>query len=169
MKLKQLFFIAALFVATASLAQQKKGDQILGFNGNFRKPENADGSLNLNFNYGKFVTNNLEGGLLSTITLASGTTTTSLGIYGNYNFLSEGSTWVPYLGIFLTSLHISSDQSDTDLSALAFGGKAGLRKFLSEKSFFDMNLGYENQSFDSGSQSELSINFGFGIIIGKKQ
>jgi hypothetical protein len=167
MKVKLLFFVCFLVLTFTSFAQQKKGDQVINFNGNFTKPENTDGMLTLNFNYGKFFTDHFEGGLLDVASLTAGTFMNATGLYANYNFLANGATLVPYLGIYATSLSISSDA--VDMSGLTYGGKAGIRKYVSEKTFLDGNFAYENQSFDEIDQSQFAVNIGFGIIIGRKE
>lgn len=164
---KTMLALSLIVTCFAVKAQQKKGDQVINFNGNYTKAENSDGSLTLNLNYGKFFSNHFEAGALVTASLTSGTFINATGLYANYNFLANGATWVPYLGVYATSLRISSDA--LDLSAFTYGGKFGLRKYVSEKTFLDGNFAYENQSFDEYDQSQFAVNFGFGIIIGRKE
>ncbi len=158
-----LFFVV---LSSAAFAQQEKGDQVIRFFVNFNKQENSDASMNLNFKYGKFVTQNVELGISPSLSLGGGTTTLSLEGYGNYNFLLPDSKAVPYIGANLGVITIETKGADTSTSAFTYGLNGGFRYFISEKVNVDTGLSYSAFTMEGISSSQLDLNIGLGIIIG---
>ncbi len=162
LQLTLLCFISALSFA---LAQQEKGDKVINANVSFTKQEDQDATTTITGKFGKFFTQNLEVGITPTITLSNGATLIFAGAYGSYNFLTEGSKAVPYIGANLGLVFIGSSQGE-DQSGLFYGANAGMRYFFAEKTFFDAGLAYNAFSFSGVSSSSLSLNLGIGVIIG---
>lgn len=159
-----LFLLIAL--SAVSYAQQEKGDQVIRFFVNFNKQESSDAMMNLNFKYGKFVTQNVELGFSPSLSLGGGSTILKLEGYGNYNFLLADSKAVPYLGANLGVITIETKVADTSTSAFTYGINGGFRYFISEKVNIDTGLSYSAFTIEEVSSSSIDLNIGLGIIIG---
>jgi hypothetical protein len=167
MRMKKIHLLFLMMIASfASFAQQEKGDQVIRFFVNFNKQESADAMMNLNFKYGKFITQNIELGLSPSLSLGGGSTTLSFEGYGNYNFLLSDSKVVPYVGANLGVITIETKGADESTSAFTYGANAGFRYFISEKVNVDTGLAYSAFTLEGISSSQIDLNIGLGIIIG---
>lgn len=163
---KLVLFVVALIVSTAAFSQVEKGDISGTANVSFSstKPEGADAIKMAQFNIrgGYFFTNNIEGGLTLAITNAAEVTTTSIGPYAVYNFLTADAKFLPYLGAnFLSQM---SNTEGTD-SINQLGGFGGVKYFLTEVVNVDASLNYTTWLGDY-SGSTLTFNLGIGINFG---
>ncbi len=165
MKKIHLLFLMTV-VSFASFAQQEKGDQVIRFFVNLNKQESSDAMMNLNFKYGKFVTQNVELGISPALSLGGGSTILKLEGYGNYNFLLSDSKAVPYIGANLGVITIETKGADESISAFTYGLNAGFRYFISEKVNVDTGLAYSAFTIEGVSSSSIDLNIGLGIIIG---
>lgn len=68
-------------------------------------------------------------------------------IYGGaifeYDFLDTGSPMVPYVGLSLKIIHLSTELGEGDATALAAGAKLGMRFFFTESAALDLSINAE--------------------------
>lgn len=166
--MKKLFLFAfALIMSTAAFSQVEKGDITGTANVSFSslKPEEGD-AINMaifNMRAGYFFTNNIEGGLSLSITNAAETTSTGIGPYAVYNFLTADAKLLPYVGVNFLNYNTGIDGVDP-INQL--GGFGGAKYFLTEVVNVDASLNYTTWLGDI-SGSSLTFNLGIGVNFGR--
>jgi hypothetical protein len=165
--MKKLLFIALLFTSAVAFSQVEKGDITGTANFSFTslKPEGTD-AINMalfNMRAGYFFTNNIEGGLSLTIMNAAETTSTGIGPYAVYNFLTADAKLLPYLGANFLNYNTGQEGADAINQLGLFGGA---KYFLTEVVNVDANLNYTTWLGDL-SGSSLTFNLGLGINFGR--
>jgi outer membrane protein W len=164
---KLVLFVFALIVSTAAFSQVEKGDIAGTANVNFSslKPEGSD-AINLAtfaLRGGYFFTNNIEGGLTLSITSAAETTSTGIGPYAVYNFLTADAKFLPYLGANFLNYNTGVEGAD---AINQLGGFGGVKYFLTEVVNVDASLNYTTWLGDL-SGSSLAFNLGIGVNFGR--
>lgn len=127
--------------------------------------------------FGQFVTNEVQVGgslvrLASTIK-SEGTkeeaSATGLDLYGKYHFYEKGQPAVPYVGLQLGYMNMTSD--DSSGGAISYGAMGGLKYFITENTSFNTELNYRHYNMDfegsSVGMNNLSLLFGFSYYFGK--
>lgn len=163
---KLVLFVFALIVSTVAFSQVEKGDISGTANVSFSsmKPEGTD-AINMaqvEIRGGYFFTNNIEGGLSLRITNAVEVTTTAIGPYVVYNFLTADAKFLPYLGANFLSQMTNTDGTD---AVNQLGAVGGVKYFLTEVVNVDAGLNYTTWLGDF-SGSMLTFNLGIGINFG---
>lgn len=163
MKSLRLLRVALPLIASMSLfGQQAKGDLALNFMGMLTSMTGgaSNGNATVMAGVSYYFTDHLEAGLSPMITYSKMETTsvvvtttppyyrtvtestdsTTLGaqLYCNWNFLTNGSKFVPYAGIMASFM--KPDEGDDMKTA---GVKVGAKVFLLPKVAFDFNGAYE--------------------------
>lgn len=163
---KLVLFVFALIVSTAAFSQVEKGDITGTANVSFTslKPEGTD-AINMalfNVRAGYFFTNNIEGGLTLSITNAAEITSTGIGPYAVYNFLTADAKLLPYIGANFLNYNTGVEGADP-INQL--GGFGGAKYFLTEVVNIDASLNYTTWLGDL-SGSSFTFNLGIGINLG---
>lgn len=164
---KLVLFACALIMSTIAFSQVEKGDITGTANVSFTslKPEGGDAINMAQFNVraGYFFTNNIEGGLTLSITSAAETTSTGIGPYAVYNFLTADAKFLPYLGANFLNYNTGAEGADP-INQL--GGFGGVKYFLTEVVNVDASLNYTTWLGDF-SGSSLTFNLGIGVNFGR--
>ncbi len=165
--MKKLLFIALLLTSTVAFSQVEKGDITGTANLNFTslKPEGTDAIKLATFSLraGYFFTQHIEGGLSLSITNAAETTSTGIGPYAVYNFLTADAKLLPYIGANFLNYNTGIDGADPINQIGAFGGA---KYFLTEVVNVDASLNYTTWLGDI-SGSSLTFNVGIGVNFGR--
>ncbi len=163
---KLILFVFALTVSTVAFSQVEKGDITGTANVSFSsfKPEGGDALKMALFNIraGYFVTNNIEAGLTLQITNAAETTSTGIGPYAVYNFLTADAKLLPYIGA--NFLNYNSGIEGVD-AINQLGGFGGAKYFITEAVNIDASLNYTTWLGDF-SGSSFTFNLGIGLNLG---
>lgn len=163
---KLVLFVSALIVSTVAFSQVEKGDVSGTANVSFTnmKAEGTDAITMAQFNLraGYFFTQNIEGGLTLSITNAADITSTGIGPYAVYNFLTADAKFLPYLGANFLNFNTGVDGAD---AINQVGGFGGVKYFLTEVVNVDASLNYTTWLGDY-SGSSLTFNLGIGINFG---
>jgi outer membrane protein W len=165
--MKKLVLIAfALIVSTVAFSQVEKGDITGTANVSFSslKPEEGD-AINMalfNVRAGYFFTNNIEAGLTLQITNAAETTSTGIGPYAVYNFLTADAKLLPYVGANFLNYNMGVEGVDP-INQL--GGFGGAKYFITEAVNIDASLNYTTWLGDI-SGSSFTFNLGIGLNLG---
>lgn len=163
---KLVLFAFALIVSTVAFSQVEKGDITGTANVSFTslKPEGTD-AINMalfNLRAGYFFTNNIEGGLTLSITNAAEVTSTGIGPYAVYNFLTADAKLLPYIGANFLNFNTGVEGAD---AINQLGGFGGVKYFLTEAVNVDASLNYTTWLGDF-SGSSFTFNLGIGINLG---
>lgn len=189
-------FVLFICVATEICAQVQRGDMNVGFSSSVTTQSGSLRNMNITglLSAERYLTNSVSVGLaplLSIITSEGSLTSVyGLNIFGNYNFLTKGAKFLPYVGLLgsinqsISNLDSRADQNgnqivqsgNTTVSFYGMGAKAGTKYFLTERINLDANINYatnlsskingEQLSFGEGGQIQLF--FGLGVILGRK-
>ena len=173
-----IFSIFLMIQPNLSYAVMEEGDSEFALSGNImisglRGEQDASANISSFLMYGKFLTKNHEIGLIGSPSLQLGNYNSG-NIYGGptyrYNILGDNPKFVPYFGLlalFGASIYENYDGgTETDfLKGFLFGGSAGLKYFVSEKtSWFiegTMNFALTADYQDIG---DPMLSFGFSTL-----
>lgn len=163
---KLVLIVFALIVSTVAFSQVEKGDITGTANVSFSslKPEVGD-AINMalfNVRAGYFFTNNIEAGLTLQITNSAETTSTGIGPYAVYNFLTADAKLLPYVGANFLNYNMGVEGIDP-INQL--GGFGGAKYFITEAVNVDASLNYTTWLGDI-SGSSFTFNLGIGINLG---
>lgn len=163
---KLVLFVCALVMSTVAFSQVEKGDVTgtVNFSYSSLKPKDGD-AINMaifNVRAGYFFTNNIEGGLSLSVTNAAETTSTGIGPYAVYNFLTADAKFLPYLGANFLNYNTGQEGAD---AINQLGGFGGVKYFLTEALNIDASLNYTSWLGDFKGSS-LTFNLGVGINLG---
>lgn len=163
---KLVLFAFALIVSTVAFSQVEKGDITGTANVSFSslKAEGTD-AINMalfNMRAGYFFTNHIEGGLTLSITNAAETTSTGIGPYAVYNFLTADAKLLPYVGANFLNYNTGIEGAD---AINQVGGFGGAKYFLTEVVNIDASINYTTWLGDI-SGSSLTFNLGIGVNFG---
>jgi opacity protein-like surface antigen len=128
--------------------------------------------------YGRFITDPIQLGISHTGVIYS-TDNSDSGImifdgFAKYHFYSKGQTVVPYVGIQLGFVGLSSSSSggsDTSGTGFSYGGMGGIKFFLSENFAVNTELNYRHSSMTitagnsdyTSTEDALTALLGFAI------
>lgn len=163
---KLVLFAFALIVSTVAFSQVEKGDITGTANVSFTSMSPKDGdAINMaffNLRAGYFFTNNIEAGLTLSITNAAEITSTGIGPYAVYNFLTADAKLLPYIGANFLNYNTGVEGADAINQLGAFGGA---KYFLTEALNVDASLNYTSWLGDMKGSS-FTFNVGIGINLG---
>lgn len=198
--LKYLFSLAVIILFSAlffnnAFSQVQKGDFNIGLSSSFTTQSGSPQNINITglLSVERFFTNNISVGLapLLTIITAKSSLTSIYGVnvFGNYNFLTKGAKFLPYVGLVASiNQSISNqdsktgqngnqvvDSGNTTVSFYGIGGKAGAKYFLTERINLDANVNYatnlssrvNGEELPIGEGGQLQLFFGLGVVLGK--
>ena len=189
--MKKILIPAIVLIASASFAQQEKGDLAVQFSGNYYSQKITFGNEkekffagNIYVKIGKYFTQNLELGVKPNITftpdyeskIVKGEIVTEkklrmdvgFGLYGTYSFLTADAKMMPYAGAEISYVPTGKE------STINLGPYAGVKYFLTEKINIDGNMSYllnlgdtYGRDVDTKIGGLFNFNLGIGVILGK--
>lgn len=165
--MKKILFVGMLFISALSYAQVEKGDisatASVSFSSQMAEGADAQNSSTIYLRGGYFFTDNIEAGLTLLVSGSADITSTGIGPYGVYNFLTANGKFLPYVGANFYSLNTGIEGVD---AINQIGGFGGFKYFLTEVVNIDTSLNYTSWLGDF-SGSTLQLNVGIGINFGK--
>ncbi len=181
--MKKNYCIKTAMIATCMLvagtdssvqAAQNSGDNSLQLGGSFFHAQGADvGTLNLEGAYGKFITKNLELGLIQTLGYSfidgkDDEWVASTIPFLNYHFLglTTNDTFQPFIGAFIGASYNKDDITGT------LGPQIGFKSFVTDSTFITVTYRYEwffddlalNDIEDNSSDGNHVVTLGVGFI-----
>lgn len=192
-----LFLISFLLMEVETVAQVQQGDVNLGVNSSIQVTSFQGSSITTTsfiFSGQYYVTDNISAGAAPIVAfsgfdfggLKTTSSTFSLSLFGNYNFLLEGGEFLPYAGASLMFTNTTSTtkggtggDTETVNGKVNFGLNGGAKYFINERVNIDGNLSYTfNVSASNKSNgTKVSVDsdggtflftIGLGIILGSR-
>ena len=164
--MKRLVLVILFFGMGYAYAQVEQGDVSAAFNISYLSID-GNGTAIISAKAGYYINNNIELGATPTIILGSGFSSTSIGAYGTYNFLTSDAKLLPYaggsLGLVVQSYQGPFDDETYVEANPTYGLYAGSKYFMNEKFFADANMNISG----SGIGTIFSINLGIGFLVGR--
>jgi hypothetical protein len=136
-----------------------EGTQEFGISGNFNFAD--DVAYNLNLSYGWFMQDGWEVGFQAGIQGIESNKNFSLGLFTEYNWATEDSKWVPFVGFSASWATI--DRALLDADSIALGLDIGVKYFIRENIALSFSIGADfafDDVFPGGDDFQEQINIG---------
>jgi len=163
-----LLFVLGLSVSHAEAAALAKGTRELRLTGGIDFDSLAGTDFQLNLGYGQFIADYLEVGGLLSIGDNDFITTIGVGVFVEYNF-DTGTQLIPFVGTQLRYLYtdVELGEKDESNSALALGGYAGVKLFITESlsinTRFLLELATDDVYLEKNKTDDINYLIDFGL------